>query len=57
MTKAQLQRRVLADPRVHIYSCGRHDIRAGVIDRRILATLKFVAVSGLKPTVTALRCG
>jgi murein DD-endopeptidase MepM/ murein hydrolase activator NlpD len=57
MSKAQLAHRVLSDPRVDIYPCGRQDIRAGVIDRRVLATLEFLAASGLKPTVTALRCG
>jgi hypothetical protein len=57
MNKAQIQRRVLSDPRVDIYPCGRNDIRQGVIDRRILATLEFLSASGLKPTVTALRCG
>jgi hypothetical protein len=57
MSKAQLQHRVLSDPRIAVYACGRQDIRAGVIDRRILATLEFLAASGLKPTVSALRCG
>src|SRR5207244_7883782 len=57
MTKAQLQRSVLSDPHIDMYSCGRQDIRAGVIDRRILATLEFLSASGLRPTVTALRCG
>jgi hypothetical protein len=56
-SKEQLAQRVLADPRIKIYSCGRQDIRAGVIDRRVLATLEFLAASGLDPTVTALRCG
>jgi hypothetical protein len=28
-----------------------------VIDRRVLATLEFLARSGLKPTVSALECG
>ena len=27
------------------------------IDRRVLATLEFLAASGLKPTVTSLKCG
>jgi hypothetical protein len=57
MSKEQLAERVLADPGIDIYSCGRQDIRAGVIDRRILATLAFLSASGLKPTVSALRCG
>ena len=29
----------------------------GQIDRRVLATLKFLSLSGLKPTVTSLKCG
>jgi transglycosylase-like protein with SLT domain/peptidase M23-like protein len=57
MSKEQLQGRVLDDPRVQIYDCGRKDIEGGQIDRRVLATLEFLANSGLKPTVTALKCG
>ncbi|HEX7298835.1 MAG TPA: lytic murein transglycosylase [Solirubrobacteraceae bacterium] len=57
MSKEALGRRVLTDPRIDVYKCGRRDIRAGGIDRRVLATLEFLAASGLKPTVTALHCG
>ena len=57
MSKEALQRRVLADRGIKIYECGRRDIRAGAIDRRVLATLEFLAPSGLKPTVSALKCG
>ena len=57
MSKEQLQARVLDDPRIDIYACGRKDIQGGQIDRRVLATLEFLANSGLKPTVTALKCG
>jgi soluble lytic murein transglycosylase-like protein len=57
MSKEALQQRVLSNPRIDIYSCGRRDIEAGGIDRRILATLEFLAASGLKPTVTSLHCG
>jgi hypothetical protein len=57
MSKEALARRVLADPDVEIYPCGRSDIRSGVIDRRVLATLEFLSVSGLRPTVTSLKCG
>jgi len=57
MSKDMLIQRVLANPRIETYSCGRRDIEAGVIDRRVLATLEFLASSGLKPTVTSLRCG
>ena len=57
MSKDALARRVLADPNVQIYDCGRQDIRAGQIDRRVLATIEFLVASGLKPTITSLRCG
>jgi hypothetical protein len=57
MSKETLVKRVLADRRIQVYSCGRNDIATGQIDRRVLATLEFLASSGLKPTVTALKCG
>jgi hypothetical protein len=57
MGKDALSRHVLANPRIDIYSCGARDIRSGAIDRRVLATLEFLAASGLKPTVTSMRCG
>jgi hypothetical protein len=57
MSKEALQRRVLADPRVETYDCGRRDIASGQIDRRVLAVLEFLSSSGLKPTVSALKCG
>ena len=57
MSKEALTRRVLSNPRIEVYSCGRRDIEAGIIDRRVLATLEFLAASGLKPTVTSLTCG
>ncbi|UUY01670.1 hypothetical protein LRS13_13125 [Svornostia abyssi] len=57
MDKRTLQRRVLSNDRIDIYSCGRRDIEAGIVDRRVLATLEFLAANGLKPTVTSLRCG
>jgi hypothetical protein len=56
-SKAQLQQQVLADPSITIYACGRRDIVAGQIDQRVLATLEFLSASGLKPGVTALKCG
>jgi len=57
MSKESLAKRVLANPRIEVYSCGRRDIQAGIVDRRALAVLEFLAASGLKPTVTSLRCG
>jgi hypothetical protein len=56
-SKEQLARQVLANADITIYPCGRQDIETDQIDRRVLATLEFLAVSGLKPTVSALRCG
>jgi hypothetical protein len=49
--------RVLADPRIHIYACGREDIRSGAIDPRVLATLELLAKWHLDPTVSSLKCG
>ena len=46
MSKEQLEQRVLADPRIEIYDCGRQDIQTGQIDRRVLATLEFLAALG-----------
>jgi Transglycosylase SLT domain len=57
MSKTQLERRVLADPRLEIYSCGREDIRTHQIDRRILAAMEYLAESGFRLTVTSLKCG
>jgi murein DD-endopeptidase MepM/ murein hydrolase activator NlpD len=57
MSKDSLARRVLHDPAIEVYGCGRRDIAAGVVDRRVLATLAFLSASGLRPTVSSLRCG
>lgn len=52
-----LARDVLADPNISLYDCGRQDIAAGIIDRRVLEVLRFLAARGLDPTVSSLRCG
>ncbi|HEX8123912.1 MAG TPA: lytic murein transglycosylase, partial [Solirubrobacteraceae bacterium] len=57
MGKRELEHRVLTNPRIEIYDCGRRDVKASNIDRRVLATLEFLASSGLRPTVTSLQCG
>jgi hypothetical protein len=57
LPKPQLERRVLADDRIEIYAAGRDDIRSGQIDRRVLATLEYLAETGLRPTVTSLKAG
>jgi hypothetical protein len=56
-SKEQLEQQVLSSQDIDLYPCGRQDIQTGQIDRRVLATLEFLAVSGLKPTVSALKCG
>jgi Transglycosylase SLT domain len=57
MSKASLIQRVLADPRIEIYSCGRTDIETGQIDRRTLAVLSYLAERGYRLTITSLKCG
>ena len=57
MSKEQLIKRTLADPRLEMYSCGRDDIQTGQIDRRILALLEFLTERGYRLTVTSLKCG
>ena len=52
-----LEKRVLNDERIEIYPCGRDDIRSGQINRRVLATLAYLAESGFRPYVSALKCG
>jgi hypothetical protein len=57
LSKDALQKRVLDDKGLDIYSCGREDIAAGKIDRRILAVLEYLRTKGFKLTITALECG
>jgi hypothetical protein len=57
LPKPLLERRVLSDERIDIYEGGREDIRSGQIDRRVLATLEYLAESGLQPTVSCLKSG
>ena len=57
MSKQQLTTRVLSDPHVQVYPCGRRDIEAGLIDRRVLAVIEFLSASGLDPDVSGLECG
>jgi hypothetical protein len=57
LPKPLLEKRVLSDERIEVYECGRDDIRSGQVDRRVLASLAYLAESGLKPGVTSLKCG
>ncbi|HWX52839.1 MAG TPA: hypothetical protein VNY34_06080, partial [Solirubrobacteraceae bacterium] len=56
LTKDQLASDVLSDPGITVDACGRRDIAAGVVDKRVLAMLAFLSRSGLQPTVSGLRC-
>ncbi|MEZ5156569.1 MAG: lytic murein transglycosylase [Solirubrobacterales bacterium] len=56
-SKSQLQRQVLADPDLEIYSCGREDVATGQIDRRVMAVLEYLVARGYRLTITSLKCG
>jgi hypothetical protein len=56
LSKSELERTVLSDPGISIPACGRQDIASAAIDKRVLAVLAFLSRSGLKPTVSVIRC-
>lgn len=55
-SRGQLQQQVLRNKGIGLASCERREIEAGRIDRRVLATLEVLTVSGLRPRVQGLRC-
>jgi hypothetical protein len=56
-SKPQLEQEVLRDSGIHFAAaCGRGEVQAGQVDRRVLAALEFLSVSGLKPTVSLPGC-
>jgi hypothetical protein len=55
MSKPLLQQRVLGDERIELDASGRNDVKTGQIDRRVLATLAYLAELGLRPTVSSLK--
>jgi murein DD-endopeptidase MepM/ murein hydrolase activator NlpD len=55
-SKQQLAPQVLADAGISLSRCGRDDIREGRVDKRVLAALEYLSVSGLRPTVAGLSC-
>jgi hypothetical protein len=57
LSREALERRVLADKSLSIYECGRSDIAAGRIDRRVLAMLEYLVSKGFRLTITSLQCG
>jgi hypothetical protein len=57
LSKEALQKRVLADEGLSIYTCGREDVASGFTDRRILAMLEYLRSKGFELTITSLTCG
>jgi murein DD-endopeptidase MepM/ murein hydrolase activator NlpD len=55
-SKQQLEPQVLRDSGIRLGRCGRQDVQTGTVDKRVLALLEYMSVSGLKPTVSGLKC-
>ncbi len=55
-SKQQLQPQVLASSSISLSACARQDIGGGRVDKRVLAMLEYLSVSGLKPTVAGMPC-
>jgi hypothetical protein len=55
LPKERLQVLVLEDDRLDIPEMGRAQIRAGAIDRRVLATLAYLSANGHRVRVSSLR--
>ena len=55
-SKQQLEPQVLHDKGIQLGSCGRQDVQDGQVDKRVLAMLEYLSVSGLRPTVGGLAC-
>jgi hypothetical protein len=57
LAKESLQRIVLADDQIELPECDRLEVRAGQIDRRLLATLAYLSRQGFRLTITSMLCG
>ncbi len=55
-SKQQLEPQVLHDGGIRLARCGRQDVQTGRVDKRVLAMLEYLSVSGLNPTVAGLKC-
>lgn len=55
--KPRLQRLVLRDPRIDVYSWGEADIRRGRIDVRVLVLMRYLADVHGRVAVTSLQSG
>jgi hypothetical protein len=55
-SKQQLGPQILHDTGIHLARCAREDVQEGRVDKRVLAMLEYLSVSGLRPTVAGLPC-
>jgi murein DD-endopeptidase MepM/ murein hydrolase activator NlpD len=55
-SKQQLEPQVLHDSGIHLGACAREDVQEGRVDKRVLAMLEYLSVSGLRPTASGLPC-
>ncbi len=55
-SKQQLEPQVLHDAGIRLGACAREDVQEGRVDKRVLATLEYLSVSGLRPTASGLPC-
>jgi hypothetical protein len=57
LPETMLARRVLADKQIELSECDRVEIRAGQLDRRLLAALAYLSSQGFRLTITSMLCG
>jgi murein DD-endopeptidase MepM/ murein hydrolase activator NlpD len=57
LPETMLARRVLADKQIEVSDCDRVAIRAGQLDRRLLAALAYLSSQGFRLTITSMLCG
>ncbi|MGO9248935.1 MAG: lytic murein transglycosylase [Solirubrobacteraceae bacterium] len=55
-SKQQLQQLLARDQSIHMRLCERQYVQTGKVGKPVLAALEYLSVSGLKPTVSGLRC-
>jgi murein DD-endopeptidase MepM/ murein hydrolase activator NlpD len=55
-SKQQLEHQVLHDGGIRLDPCAREDTKEGRVDKRVLAALEYLSVSGLRPTVAGMPC-
>jgi len=44
------------DGGIHLGTCARQDVQEGRVDKRVLAMLEYLSVSGLRPSISGLPC-